>query len=789
MRFRSARCLFQSGHKRPLLGAILIGLGLAAGSAHATVTVTPHAGYGGVALDGTMWVAAKAGSISSSDFLIDSGFLAFDVTQSQLRESGSLQNALAFDVVSDKAITGTGTWALIVTTVNLQNAAKPVPIAGVNEAYCGTGGCYAGNISNGTDPAGGANSQYYFAIPYTPSTGLRVYLYPRDICTAYSQEQGGGALAVGCSDAQTVGLGPGSSALQVTFQIINLDSNNNIPSALPSAQDSATINVRFEDGNRLQKAAITCPSGGISYTPGDGNIFANTGGLADSAQRAPSGYAPLNAGILVGKAGGAAPVLDLSDLISRSAGLGDNAQFPGFSNLTASDDQAHLYNVAFLVRDVAGVVYVPTPNGCEIDGVGTSQIQGFLAKSKCFIATAAFRSIDAEPVVLLREFRDQVLAKSRLGLEFIDWYYRWSPHAAEWLMMHSGFRYPVLHALLPLEIGAWLVLHPPRHVLSPPFYWFFSLLTGPTEAESNSPYIDQLKTEMKEKGTAPVSSESYTEALQKKMGHQESPPSYIDQLKKELPAQNSGSPSEAESYTAKKKAELQPEDAGGAIQAVKEGRSELKANRQGEIHHAFGLRYGASLTRDISAAAGTAQRGFNDIYGSHYAPDLTLFYEYQPWHSELAGSLAFFTQVGVGYFHGSGVFQFSLKNPSGGNFGSESATTFQFITIPVSAGIDYRFNLMKYIRPFVMVGPSVIGYYEGRNDNLDGNRGYSTGFYVAGGASFLMDWLSPSSTWDLYAHDGIKHLYLSVDYGRLSTFAGDVTVQVSGFYAGLTFEL
>jgi hypothetical protein len=68
--------------------------------------------------------------------------------------------------------------------------------------------------------------------------------------------------------------------------------------------------------------------------------------------------------------------------------------------------------------------------------------------------------MDAAPVRMLRQFRDQVLLQFSLGEAFVNWYYRWSPPAAEWLIDHPGFRYPVLIALVPIEIFAWLCLRP-----------------------------------------------------------------------------------------------------------------------------------------------------------------------------------------------------------------------------------------------------------------------------------------------------------------------------------------
>jgi hypothetical protein len=34
------------------------------------------------------------------------------------------------------------------------------------------------------------------------------------------------------------------------------------------------------------------------------------------------------------------------------------------------------------------------------------------------------------------------------------------PPAAEWLMNHPALRFPVLQALIPVEVAAWFALHP-----------------------------------------------------------------------------------------------------------------------------------------------------------------------------------------------------------------------------------------------------------------------------------------------------------------------------------------
>jgi hypothetical protein len=58
----------------------------------------------------------------------------------------------------------------------------------------------------------------------------------------------------------------------------------------------------------------------------------------------------------------------------------------------------------------------------------------------CFIATACYGSSIAPHVLVLREFRDAVLQRSRLGRKFVKVYYRWSPPLAQFLTEHNGLR-------------------------------------------------------------------------------------------------------------------------------------------------------------------------------------------------------------------------------------------------------------------------------------------------------------------------------------------------------------
>ncbi len=71
----------------------------------------------------------------------------------------------------------------------------------------------------------------------------------------------------------------------------------------------------------------------------------------------------------------------------------------------------------------------------------------------CFIATAAYGSALEPHVVALREFRDRYLQRTRLGREFIGFYYRYSPPIAGYIAEHAWLRLLARMVLTPLVLA------------------------------------------------------------------------------------------------------------------------------------------------------------------------------------------------------------------------------------------------------------------------------------------------------------------------------------------------
>jgi polyhydroxybutyrate depolymerase len=73
----------------------------------------------------------------------------------------------------------------------------------------------------------------------------------------------------------------------------------------------------------------------------------------------------------------------------------------------------------------------------------------------CFIATAAYGTSTAEQLVVLREFRDNVLLESTVGSQLVDLYYQLSPPIADFISENSVVRTLVRELLVDPII--WLV--------------------------------------------------------------------------------------------------------------------------------------------------------------------------------------------------------------------------------------------------------------------------------------------------------------------------------------------
>lgn len=332
-----------------------------------------------------------------------------------------------------------------------------------------------------------------------------------------------------------------------------------------------------------------------------------------------------------------------------------------------------------------------------------------------------------------------------------------------------------------------------------------ALVAGLAQADetSVSPYIDRIKAKMADEGkptSAPERTaenpDPYIQSIRSKMRDStemsrtaEKPEPYIDQLKAKNPTL--GEAPKSSGYSEEKKNELPPKDTEGAIQAVHEGRSDLHLKRPGKINAGVGLKMAAAMNHSFSGDPSFVANQFSDIYGSNskWVPDISFLAEYKPFYSETYGSLGFLGSAGFGIFKASGRFATTLALPSGtGNFPATARTKLTFLSIPVTLGLKYQFNLTHVIRPYAVAGPTLVGISENRNDGIGAKKALSKGLTTTVGAAILLDWISGGNTWNLYQDFGVKHYYLTVEYTKLTSISSPVDVSYSGLNAGFAFD-
>lgn len=70
----------------------------------------------------------------------------------------------------------------------------------------------------------------------------------------------------------------------------------------------------------------------------------------------------------------------------------------------------------------------------EMKALALAEFKEAEARSKgCLVATAACGCADAPEVEILRDFRDRVLTRHRVGRTIIEWYLRVAPPIAAWI--------------------------------------------------------------------------------------------------------------------------------------------------------------------------------------------------------------------------------------------------------------------------------------------------------------------------------------------------------------------
>lgn len=795
-------------------------------------------------------------------------FTLFDVGVSTATDDSNRSNAIVMEVGSTLTTAGAAPagqqLALVVYAVGTNNTTKAAPIARVAGTDCSGGNCLWLNSGQPNLLSSGR----YFAVPFTMGSVSKIAIYPSEVCQDFYTLSQGANTANGCGPAGST-VQPVSAPTPLPFMQFNFSIGYFEPNVGPTGTpiDSTGTNpytFRFQS----DAPQINCPTTIVDhYFPGDRTIEVDTSKFGINIAGGVVGDRAERDAVIVAAKNGAIATFDsnyrganVNDIVAALP-ISSSQTVTGFANST--NETPARYSLAFMVRDRGGLV---TTGACGLYPVETSEVKGFLPKSQCFIATAAFRSGMTAPVMILRQFRDEVLSATSWGRSFIHWYYEWSPRKALWLIDNPSFRWGVLLLLAPLVGLAWLALNPLALLVVFPliflFLWnrarrggvrkswrisllFFTVFchafVPDLRAGTQESFIEKVKAELKKEDQAAAKGSSSTsgsltpwidrqqEKLTKEKEGSEaskiegpnagvSATPFIDRVSRqnagrpgessEANSQSDGTPyldrrrSELERVATEAKNDDSVESTLGsesAIQAVADGKSELRLRRPGHIKHAVSVALGATANRGLTLSdSGATGPGFTDIYESGWVADFNLHYEWQIFHHPLAGSFGIFGAGGISSFSGKGAFTRTLYKPNpsptvatlstSSPYGARSSTAFTLLVIPMNIGINYRMNLLRYVQPFAMIGGSGVGMIEIRGDS-NPNRWLPTfGLYYSGGVNLLLDWMSQGMSWELYDVFRVKHTYLTGQFSGIQTFTGDIRVSSQVVYLGLTFE-
>jgi hypothetical protein len=684
-------------------------------------------------VDNTVFYATSSLTVDQTE-----GFQTFNVTQG-ISADGSGTQRIQLTVTADADAASGSTQVIQAFAKDLSGSLKVIPIAWVGSSACAANStCYKSVTSNSVVIG--------YELAAVESDGAtNIGIYPYDICKYYA-----GALQ-GCDFSSPYGV---QTTTSNNFEIaIYVQAISN--SQLNTSQDLHNNTSALHDEIKLhfQSSAplMTCPADADTiYNPGDQSISVNATAFTYNRQNFSSSdisklivianEAALNTSGTFGDT-------STNSVVGRVDATDGSGNVTGFLNTTTGSD--HLYNVQFSARDSSGAISNFTTCGIS-SKIATSQIQGFLTKNKCFIATASYRRENSWGLSLLRDFRDQFLSKTLLGQQFIAWYYDWSPRAAQWLIQHPTFRHPILLALIPLQVIAWVMLHPVFYGLI--LLGLLILLKGFGLLNFNSAqtFFRRRKNRIS----------TYFVFL------------FLLLNAPSLRADPANSPSTINDDLSHLKAPYP-----------------LKGNK-GNYFPKNSFTFEVMTLSNHTITNPDTGVDYGQIYPSSWIPDFRLSYEWRPFNSEELAFAYLGIQVhsGVFFSRGKGAFEFELTKPSGASYGSQSDVYFSFIGVPLLVGPHLQLNTLKYFRPTLSVAGGILGAIEHRNDTQANTRLMTGLMDVSLGFNILLDGWNTSDEWDLYLSHHVKHYSLTCRYSWLSSFGKKLTFSQTGVLVGLNYE-
>lgn len=246
--------------------------------------------------------------------------------------------------------------------------------------------------------------------------------------------------------SQAPGVRAGSKTLR--FMLISKSATNSSGTTLEDMSEAINIVLGSCPETMGAGGTLSVPDLNFGLINGDERVqVANS-----TVPPADDQGLPLTKLVVYGEATSSANALSITSSIRREFEARQGVfTVDGLANETQYCFSLGWVNAAGLVSTQDGAWGATLPPGhCATP----SRIDGFLDRSTCFIASAAYGDEWHPRLETLRQFRDQILAQTDTGKAFIAWYYSWSPRAAHWLMERPGYRLAVRAALFPVVEGA-----------------------------------------------------------------------------------------------------------------------------------------------------------------------------------------------------------------------------------------------------------------------------------------------------------------------------------------------
>jgi hypothetical protein len=321
---------------------------------------------------------------------------------------------------------------------------------------------------------------------------------------------------------------------------------------------------------------------------------------------------------------------------------------------------------------------------------------------------------------------------------------------------------------------------------------------------SESPFIDSIRPSLEEKSPSSGSQngKSFIDDVKRDLPPQQNTGSFIEQVKKtkEFSSDSAGSTDnddQGEPFIDSQRSRLMPSEQVEVINDTLAGNPpKVRLLTTGEPQFFFTLRVPAWIKRKFSST--NEERSFFSMYKDVYIPDITIIGDYQLTRDRSIWSLGVFGLSGYSWYQGMGKFDYPASL-SGVTF-TDSMVNFRFGLLTIAAGLSARLFALKYIVPYVSVGPAVFLYAETRDDSMrqscqfkfvTGACGINKGYSATAGVSVPMDWLSKKDAAHRYHDIGIYHAYLDIQYGLLATLpsnSGNVSIRTEGVYGAAVFE-